>query len=186
MLARADEAANPNWQLEEVELPSIVESAIASDLAAAESAGIDLGAQIQTASVQGVSWLLAEAVRCLVDNAIAHTPRGGSVTVGCGVDAGSPYLEVVDTGIGIPAAERERVVERFFRATNARGVGSGLGLAIVNDVATLHGAQLGIGAGPGGVGTAVRMTFARAAPARDADAPTTRPGEEPRQAAAAS
>lgn len=187
MLARADEGANPNWQLEEVELPSIVESAIASDLSAAESAGIDLGAQIQPASVQGIGWLLAEAVRCLVENALAHTPRGGSVTVGCGVDGGSPYLEVVDTGIGIPAAERDRVVERFFRATNSRGVGSGLGLAIVNDVAALHGGQLAIGAGPGGTGTAVRVTFPRAAPGRGTDAPPARGrGEEPRQAAAAS
>jgi two-component system sensor histidine kinase TctE len=184
MLARADEAANPNWQLEDVDLPSIVESAIASDLSAAESAGIDLGAQIQAASVQGVGWLLAEAVRCLVDNAIAHTPRGGSVTVACGVDAGSPYLEVADTGVGIPEAERERVVERFFRATNARGVGSGLGLAIVNDVAVLHGGQLAIGAGPGGVGTCARITFPRVTPARDSDAPPPRgAGEEPRQAA---
>jgi two-component system sensor histidine kinase TctE len=187
MLARADEAANPNWQVEEVELTSIVESAIASDLAAAEDAGIDLGAQMQAASVQGVSWLLAEAMRCLVDNAIAHTPRGGSVTVGCGVDAGSPYLEVVDTGIGIPAGERDRVVERFFRATNARGVGSGLGLAIVNDVTTLHGGQLEIGPGPAGVGTAVKITFPRTTPARDLDAPPAeRAGEEPRRAAAAS
>jgi two-component system sensor histidine kinase TctE len=187
MLARADEAANPNWQLEEVDLPSIVESAIASDLAAAESAGIDLGAQMQAASVQGVPWLLSEAVRCLVDNAIAHTPRGGSVTVGCGVDAGSPYLEVVDTGIGIPVAERDRVVERFFRAANARGVGSGLGLAIVNDVTTLHGGRLAIGAGSGGVGTAVRITFRCTAPARDLQTPPAeRAGEEPRQAAAAS
>ena len=186
MLARADEAANPNWQLEEVDLPSIVESAVASDIAAAESAGIDLGAQMQPAAVHGVSWLLSEAVRCLVDNAIAHTPRGGSVTVGCGVDAGSPYLEVVDTGIGIPAAERDRVVERFFRAANARGVGSGLGLAIVNDVTTLHGGRVAIGAGPGGVGTAVRITFPCTAPARDLQAPPAqRAGEEPRQAAAA-
>jgi two-component system, OmpR family, sensor histidine kinase TctE len=186
MLARADEAANPNWQLEEVDLASIVESAIASDLAAAEAEGIDLGAQIQAASVEGVSWLLAEAVRCLVDNAIAHTPRGGSVTVGCGVDGGAPYLEVVDTGIGIPAVERERVVERFFRATNARGVGSGLGLAIVNDVVGLHSGQLAIGAGQGGVGTAVRITFPRAALARHPDLPLLRPGEEPGHAAAAS
>ena len=119
-----------------------------------------------------------------MDNAIAHTPRGGSVTVGCGVDGGSPYLEVVDTGIGIPAAERERVVERFFRASNARGVGSGLGLAIVDDVTTLHGGRLAIGAGPGGAGTSVRITFPRAVAARDTDAAPARSGNEPQQAAA--
>jgi signal transduction histidine kinase len=90
-----------------------------------------------------------------------HTPSGGSVTVGCGVRDGVPYLEVVDTGEGIPPAERARVVDRFFRGSNARGDGSGLGLAIVKEVTTLHDGMLAIEDAPGGVGTRVRINFPR-------------------------
>jgi len=128
---------------------------------------------IGTATVQGIDWLLAEAATSLVANAIAHTPAGGSVTVGCGIRDGSPWLEVSDTGVGIPPAERSRVVERFFRASNARGTGSGLGLAIVRDVTTLHHGDLSIDAGPGGTGTTVRMTF----PQSNADSASASPGK---------
>jgi two-component system sensor histidine kinase TctE len=77
----------------------------------------------------------------------------------CGTEVGVPYIEVVDTGVGIPALERERVLERFFRASNARGSGSGLGLAIVKEVTELHGGTLTIGAGPAAAGTRVRLAL---------------------------
>jgi two-component system, OmpR family, sensor histidine kinase TctE len=169
-LSRADSRTNPNLQLEDVDITSIVETVVADNLVRAETAHVDLGAVIGTATVRGIDWLLAEAAASLVANAIAHTPAGGSVTVGCGIRDGSPWLEVSDTGVGIPPAERSRVVERFFRASNARGTGSGLGLAIVRDVTTLHRGDLSIDAGPGGTGTTVRMTFPRS----DADLPTSR------------
>ncbi len=160
-LARADESANPGLRLEHVDLASIVETAVADNLAAAEGSGVDLGAQIDGASVHGIDWLLGEAAKALVTNAITHTPAGGSVTVRCGVRAGASYLEVSDTGVGIPAAERSKVVERFVRASNTRGNGSGLGLAIVREVTMLHRGDLAIDAGENGIGTAVRITFPR-------------------------
>jgi len=83
--------------------------------------------------------------------------------VRCGELGGRAFLEVEDTGVGIPAVERERVLERFYRASNTRGTGSGLGLAIVKEVAELHGAELTIDAGADGVGTRVRITLPRAA-----------------------
>ena len=49
--------------------------------------------------------------------------------------------------------------ERFFRASNARGSGSGLGLAIVKEVTELHGGTLTIDAGPGAIGTRVRIVL---------------------------
>ena len=156
-LARADESANRRWEFEDVELTAIVEGAIADSFAGAEEAGIDLGAELQPATVRGIGWLLTEAVKALTNNALEHTPSGGSVTLRCGVEAGAPYIEVVDTGVGIPKPERERVLERFFRASNARGSGSGLGLAIVKEVTELHGGTLTIHAGPGAAGTRVRL-----------------------------
>jgi two-component system sensor histidine kinase TctE len=163
MLARADESASGGWQREDVDLAAIVESTVGDQLSAAEAAGIDFGADVAAASVHGVGWLLAEAARSLTENAIAYTPAGGRVTLRCGELQGRAFLEVEDTGIGIPAAERERVLERFHRASNTRGTGSGLGLAIVKEVADLHGARLSIEDGADGVGTRVRITLPRSA-----------------------
>jgi two-component system, OmpR family, sensor histidine kinase TctE len=69
--------------------------------------------------------MLEEALGNLADNAIAATPTGGSVTLRCGIAAGRAWLEVGDTAVGIPAAERAQVFELFFRASNARAAGSG-------------------------------------------------------------
>ena len=124
--------------------------------------GIDLGATLQPANVQGVAWLLTEALNNLVDNALAYTPAGGTVTVRTGALHDGVFLEVMDSGIGIPEAERGEVVARFFRGERSRGVGSGLGLAIVADVARRHAAVLDIGPGDNDMGTCVRLVFPQA------------------------
>jgi two-component system OmpR family sensor kinase len=71
------------------------------------------------------------------------------------VDAAGWVLRVTDTGPGIPADERERVFDRFYRGRNAAVPGSGLGLAIVREVARLHGGSVQVEVGPGGRGTAI-------------------------------
>ena len=158
-LARSDEAANLRWDLSDVSLPIIVENTVADRVAAADRAGIDLGAEIQPAMIKGVGWLLSEAVGNLANNAIAHSPPGAQVTVRCGVRRDVPFVEVTDSGIGIPPEERDRVFERFVRGSNAVGSGSGLGLAIVREVAQLHGATVDIDTGPNGKGTSVTLRF---------------------------
>jgi len=158
-LARSDSTQRTVASLDPVYLPDIIEAAIGPRLAAADRAQVEIGAQVEPAEVGGVRWLLEEAMSNLVDNALAATPPGGSVTLGCGRADGRAFLEVLDTGVGIPAPERGHVFERFFRASNARATGSGLGLAIVREVAAIHGAEVSIDAGPGGVGTVVRLAF---------------------------
>jgi two-component system OmpR family sensor kinase len=96
----------------------------------------------------------------LVANALRYTPRGGKVDVSVGVEAGRPVLGVTDTGPGIPAAERERVFDRFHRGEDAAAPGTGLGLAIVKRVAERHGATVRLADGPGGRGLEVRVEFA--------------------------
>ena len=88
----------------------MVESTVADQISRAVTANVDLGAELEPASVYGIAWLLAEAINNLVDNAITYTPAGGSITVRCGTRTDYlVFLEVVDTGVGIPPAERERV-----------------------------------------------------------------------------
>jgi two-component system sensor histidine kinase QseC len=80
-------------------------------------------------------------LRNLLDNAIRYTPKGGCVSVSIRNLAGVT-LEVRDTGPGIPEAEREQVLQRFYRISGTGQDGSGLGLSIVRRIAELHGARL--------------------------------------------
>lgn len=111
--------------------------------------------------VQGNALLLHEMLINLVDNAIRYTPSGGRVVLR--VSAGThPTLEVVDSGISIPAAERSRVFAPFYRAAAALDSnpgGAGLGLAIVRDIAALHGAELVLLDGVDGRGLRVVVRF---------------------------
>jgi two-component system sensor histidine kinase TctE len=163
-LARSNEAANLRWEFTPLELSEIVETTVADRISAALGAGVDMGADTEPGTIQGVRWLLLEALSNLVNNAIAHTPAGGTITVRCGVATGGEFLEVSDSGVGIPVDEREQVLGRFYRGSNARGAGTGLGLAIVAEVAQLHGASLSIDAGLEGKGTTVRISFRRPSP----------------------
>jgi signal transduction histidine kinase len=89
----------------------------------------------------------------LLDNAIAYSHRGGVVRAQVRADAdGLLRLEVVDSGIGIEAAELPQVFERHFRGTAARrhrAEGMGLGLAIARALAVAHGGTLALDSRPG-------------------------------------
>ena len=159
-LARSEHAASTYNDFRAVDLATIAESCVTDFVSRAVAAGIDLGAELGPAQVEGVAWLLGEALSNLIDNAITYTPAGGSVTVRCGRLGDAMFVEVSDTGSGIPPEERGRVSSRFFRGIQARGTGSGLGLAIVADVARLHGALFTINAGAEERGTCVRLQFA--------------------------
>ncbi len=88
------------------------------------------------------AWADEEAVRQildnLVDNALKYTPAGATIRVRWGRDNGQVFLQVEDTGIGIPEAELPRIFERFYRVDKARSRelgGTGLGLSIVKHLA---------------------------------------------------
>ncbi|WP_321955562.1 sensor histidine kinase [Paraburkholderia bannensis] len=119
-----------------------------------------------SAVVEGNPVMLREMLSNLIDNAIRYTPTGGRITVRVRPEPAAHvvHLEVEDTGIGIPAAERERVLERFYRILGRDGDGSGLGLAIVREIATMHGGTLTIDdhvyqEAPRLAGTLVRVTL---------------------------
>jgi len=100
--------------------------------------------------------LVSEALGNLVDNALRYCPPGSTVEIS--VLADPPTLLVADSGPGLPAAERDAVLERFVRGRGASGDGSGLGLAIVREIAELHRATLTLEDSALG-GLAVRLVF---------------------------
>ncbi len=95
--------------------------------------------------------LLRRAVNNLVSNAIAHTPRGGSVRLDARADGEWLDLSVSNTGEPIPEAHRTRLFERYYRVDPARASGSssGLGLAIVRAIMQLHGGSARVDSAPG-------------------------------------
>lgn len=120
----------------------------------AEDRGLDL--RVEAASVpawvRGDRDLLFEAIANLVDNAVKFTPAGGRVVLALAAEpGGNCILRVSDTGPGIPQAERDAVLRRFYRSdpSRAKVPGTGLGLSLVAAIARLHGFTLDI-AGEGG------------------------------------
>jgi signal transduction histidine kinase len=106
--------------------------------------------------------LLFEALANLVDNAIKFTPADGKVVVHASAHAAGTRIDVLDGGPGIPAAERESVLRRFYRsratADNRSGdsASHGLGLSVVAAIAKLHGYCFEIADNAGG---GARMTL---------------------------
>lgn len=87
--------------------------------------------------------MLRQAVTNLIDNAVKFSPPGGEVRLSAHAVPGGVEITVLDAGPGIPAADRSRATERFFRGEAARNTpGAGLGLALVQAVAQLHGGTL--------------------------------------------
>ncbi len=162
-LARAEPGGYRADAFAPVNLRTVVEDAADEWVHRAMAKEIDLGFELADAPVSGDAVLLREALANLVHNALEYGPAGGSVTVRTGVRDGRPFLEVEDDGPGIPPAEREQVLERFYRVAGTTGTGSGLGLSIVREIAAAHRATLAIGAGEGdggaGRGCRVGLTF---------------------------
>jgi signal transduction histidine kinase len=97
--------------------------------------------------------LMREAVSNLVGNAIKFTPENGTVGISVGREDGLPVVRVRDSGIGIEAAERDKIFQRFYRTASGHRVpGSGLGLSIAAAIANLHEFDLRFGGNdPGAV-----------------------------------
>jgi signal transduction histidine kinase len=149
-LARLDEGSGP--QRQEVDLAPLLR-----ELAAAQPGGVELGERAAV-RVDADPELLARLVRNLLANARRHAGGSGRVTLSAIATGDRVSVAVDDDGPGVPAAERERVFERFHRVDAARdrgAGGSGLGLAISREIVAAHGGRIWIEDSPLGGARAV-------------------------------
>jgi two-component system heavy metal sensor histidine kinase CusS len=142
-LARAEKPLT-ELHLEKVDVGELLTNVRDYYEATAAEAGISLTA-VEDALVVSADLdrsLMLRAVSNLVSNALAHTPKGGLVTLAVSAIGPEIRIEVCDTGGGIPAEALPKVFDRFFRVDSSRSQtsgGTGLGLAIVQSIITLHG-----------------------------------------------
>jgi two-component system sensor histidine kinase TctE len=180
-LARAESGRPLVPSYRPVNLGAVLDELVDEWVRAADRKEIDLGFERSDAWVLGDPFMLRELAANLIDNAVRYTPALGHVTVRCGTFSGMAFLEVEDNGVGIPADERAKVIERFYRVPDSPGSGSGLGLAIANDIVNAHAGSLRIAAAPDHPGTVVRAEF-RETEMRAAPAPSPGDATTPRTA----
>lgn len=161
-LARAEPESASAQGRGRVDLARMASEVTAEWVPRARQAGIDLGIDETlrddgSAVVMGNPLLLREAIANLIDNALRYAGRGSTVTVRARTLGHDVLLEVEDNGPGIAPADRERVFERFARAT-LQGDGCGLGLAIVKEIAERHAGHVALeGAVPRGLRVLVTL-----------------------------
>jgi two-component system sensor histidine kinase TctE len=151
-LTRAENQTQQTKPFELLELSELARTAVHDWVQQSFACEIDLGFEQPPHPVTmfGNPLMLRELVNNLIDNALHYTPTKGSVTVRVRTDDDNQfaYLEVEDTGPGIPVAERAHVFERFYRILGSNVEGSGLGLAIVREIAQQHSAEIDIFSNP--------------------------------------
>lgn len=124
-------------------LATLVRQMLAEQASHAQQRGVDLGLDAADESqISGQTEALRILLRNLIDNAIKYTPEGGRIDLGLQRVGNRLSLRVEDSGPGILAHERSRVLDRFYRVAGSEATGSGLGLAIVKAIAERHGATL--------------------------------------------
>jgi two-component system sensor histidine kinase SenX3 len=147
------QGAEPLPDLEAVDVDTVVAEALSRYRVAADNADIAITTDALTGyKVLGDQPLLVTALANLVSNAIAYSPNGSPVSISRRRRGDYIEIAVTDRGIGIAAADQERVFERFFRVDKARSRatgGTGLGLAIVKHVAANHNGTIRLWSQPG-------------------------------------
>jgi signal transduction histidine kinase len=162
-VSRAEEGQD-QLDVRPVQPATLVSAAVGSVAEAYETKGV----QLVTDVAAGLPQLSLDPERIgqvlgnLLDNALRHTPSGGTVTISAATSrrSGGVALSVADSGEGIPAEHLAHVFERFYRVDTARDRahgGSGIGLAIAKAFAEAHGGQLSAASAGTGHGSTFRI-----------------------------
>lgn len=157
MLNRSEAGDSGVLELRQLDLAELCRDTLEHHADHAIAQGADLGYEgpDQGVLVRGEAQLLRELISNLIDNALRYGRRDGRITLS--LQASPTTLLIDDDGPGIPEAEREHVVERFYRY-DQQGDGCGLGLSIVVEIAERHGASFRIGKAPSG-GARIELRF---------------------------
>jgi len=142
------EAGSPRGQMAPLDLVAFARDLTDLYEPVAEEKGLRL--TIETApdpiEIRGDRHMLSRAIANLVENALKYTPPGGTIAVRVTAEGTMARLTVADDGPGIPADERDRVFDRFYRLEASRTTeGNGLGLSLARAVVRLHGGTIMLG-----------------------------------------
>lgn len=155
------EAGDLDWSIRQVELPELVDEAVAAMRVEAEAKGVAVAAELRPLPrpARADPERLQRVLFNLIQNAIRHTPADGSVTVRAEPAGEWVEIEVADTGSGIPLEDRERLFEPFVRgmAGDDRNGRAGLGLALCRAIVEAHGGRIWLADSEGG--TRVRFVI---------------------------
>jgi signal transduction histidine kinase len=165
LLARSDSGAISLSRLP-VDLGDVAAEGAGALVKLAADRGVSLGLDPEPAMVRGDQARLRQLVVILVDNAVRHTPRGGSVLVRVRGDRDEVTIDVDDDGPGIRPEDMPKVFDRFWRAPGQAPGGTGLGLAIAKSIVDLHDGRITVSNRPeGGARFTVRLPAAEPPPA---------------------
>ena len=161
-------------------LAPLVREAVEAFAPLAAARGVTFRTELRDGLVAPVD---AEALRQmlvnLLDNAVKYGPADQTITVGLESGDGKARIRVEDQGLGVPAADRERIWDRFWRLERDRGsavAGTGIGLSVVRELVALHGGRAWAEEGAGGIGTRFVLELPLAGQ------PQTAPGGAPMRA----
>jgi signal transduction histidine kinase len=140
------EAGGRRTAFRRLDLQALARAVVEDFAPAAEDGGHALVLESSKAVwIEGDGDLLTQMTVNLVENALRHTPRGCTVRLSALRTPDGAVLSVADDGPGVPAADRERLFDRFYRLERSRSTpGSGLGLALVQAVARLHRGEISL------------------------------------------
>jgi heavy metal sensor kinase len=146
-LARSDAGKLP-VERTQIDLAELIGMIVEQFTPIATDVGITLVNDATRTPVSIDSDLIVQLLVNLVENAIAHTPCGGTVTIGCRAESTGVRIRVEDSGPGIPPDDRERIFDRFYRVDTGRDRsrgGAGLGLSICRAIVEAHGGTIAVG-----------------------------------------
>ncbi|PJZ55147.1 two-component system sensor histidine kinase CreC [Leptospira adleri] len=152
-LSRLEKTPNLNLQ-------TIVRETVSSVTSESIRKKVKIQESTETVSVEGNSFFLETALRNLIQNALDFSSPDSQITIRCGKENDLPFLEVADSGPGIPGYALERIFEKFYslpRPDTGRK-SSGLGLAFVREIAKLHDADVSVKNGTS-YGVVARIDF---------------------------
>jgi signal transduction histidine kinase len=139
--------------------------------AVAEQRGLSITTEILAhPTIRGDRDLIFQALTNLVDNALKYSPAGGAIHLTAGTADTGAWLRVTDSGPGIPAEERDKVIRRFHRLEQSRSTaGSGLGLSLVAAIASMHKAELELASNEPGLRATLRFPIEAVADSGEAN-----------------